>query len=136
MTATSRETWRHHDRSPPYASYPWAGPETPEAPKFCYYLSMRREEIIRLLREHRVDIDAFGVRTMSLFGSAARDEAGPDSDVDILVEFTTESPTFRQHMGLLLFLEDLLRVKVDLATPRMLPPGLATAIQNDLLRVA
>ena len=48
---------------------------------------MRRDDVIRLLHEHKAEIDAFGVKSLSLFGSVARDEAGPESDVDVLVEF-------------------------------------------------
>ena len=42
---------------------------------------------MRILREHRAELDAMGVRSLSIFGSVARDEAGPESDVDLLVEF-------------------------------------------------
>lgn len=68
---------------------------------------MRRAEVIAAISAHREDIARrFGVRSLSLFGSVARDEAGPDSDVDLVVEF--EGPTtFDGHMGLLVFLEDL-----------------------------
>ena len=96
---------------------------------------MRREDVIRLIRERDMEIRAFGVRHLSLFGSVARDTAGPASDVDILVEF--EGPvTFRQHMGLLVFLEGLFGARVDLATPPMLPPELTASVNADMLRVA
>lgn len=77
----------------------------------------------------------FGVRSLALFGSVARDEARPDSDVDVLVEF--EGPTtFDGHMGLLVFLEDLLGCRVDVVTPNGLRPGRREAIAQDLVRVA
>ena len=81
---------------------------------------MRRGDVIRLIRDHQAEVDAFGVVALSLFGSVARDEAGEDSDVDMLVEFDGPT-TFRAHIGLLLFLEGLLGTKVDLATEAMLP---------------
>jgi uncharacterized protein len=100
-----------------------------------YTLPMRRADVIRLLEDHRSEIAAFGVASLGLFGSVARDEARDDSDIDLLVEF--HGPTeFRAHMSLLLFLEDLLGTKVDLATPKMLPPDLAATISRDLMRVA
>lgn len=96
---------------------------------------MRRGDVIRLIRDHQAEVDAFGVVALSLFGSVARDEAGEDSDVDMLVEFDGPT-TFRAHMGLLLFLEGLLGTKVDLATEAMLPPEIAESLRRDVLRVA
>ena len=96
---------------------------------------MRRDLVLRLLGEHRAEIAAFGVRSLALFGSVARDEAREDSDVDILVEFTGPT-TFRAHVGLLLFLEQLLGTRVDLATPAMIGPEIEKTVQRDLLRVA
>jgi len=50
---------------------------------------VRRDEIMQKLRAERDHLRAkFGVESLALFGSVARDEAGPGSDVDLLVEFT------------------------------------------------
>ena len=43
---------------------------------------MTRDEVLVLLRQHQSDLAAFGLRRFALFGSVARNEAGPDSDVD------------------------------------------------------
>jgi len=75
------------------------------------------------------------VRRIAHFGSVARDEGGPGSDVDVLAEFEG-APTFRGHMGLLVLLESLLGTRVDLATPAMTRPELMEAIQSDLVYVA
>ena len=97
---------------------------------------MRRADVIALVSEHRDEIvRRFGVRSLSLFGSVARDEARPDSDVDVLVEF--EGPTtFDGHMGLLVFLEDLLGCHVDVVTAKGLKPRLRPLIDQDVVRVA
>ena len=97
---------------------------------------MRRADVIALLAARRDEIvRQFGVRSLSLFGSMARDEARPNSDVDLLVEF--EGPTtFDGHMGLLVFLEDLLGCRVDVVTAKGLKPGLRVLIDQDLVRVA
>jgi uncharacterized protein len=98
---------------------------------------MRRDELLALLRLH-FDEPArrFGVRSLSLFGSHARDTAGTESDVDLLVEFEG-APTFRGYMGLVGFLEDLLgRHHVDLATPEALKPRVRPCVERDLVRVA
>ena len=83
---------------------------------------MKNTEIIRLLRQHRDELrKRFGVKTLAVFGSVARGEAGPDSDVDILVEFES-SPGFDGYMALKFYLEDLLGRKVDLVMKNALKP--------------
>jgi predicted nucleotidyltransferase len=96
---------------------------------------MKREEVLSLLGAHREDFVGLGVRSLRLFGSAARNEAHPGSDVDLLVDFTT-SPTFRQYMKLRNFLEDLLGAKVDLVTESGLRPRVRPAVERDAIRVA
>lgn len=48
---------------------------------------MTRDQAIERLAGARPELAAFGVRSLDLFGSVARGEAGPGSDVDLLVEF-------------------------------------------------
>jgi predicted nucleotidyltransferase len=97
---------------------------------------MRRDEVQRRLTARRAELQRFGVKSLSLFGSVARDEAKPGSDIDILVEFTGPV-TFDNYTGLLLFLEGILEGKVDLATPRMVRrPRLRRNIDRDLVHVA
>ncbi len=97
---------------------------------------MRRADVIALVSAQRDEIARrFGVRSLSLFGSVARDEARPDSDVDVLVEFVGPT-TFDNHMGLLVFLEDLLGCHVDVVTANGLKPRLRPLIAQDLVRVA
>ena len=96
---------------------------------------LTRDRVIQLIREHRADIDRFGVRAISIFGSVARDEAGDGSDVDVMVDFGPE-PTFRGYMDLKFYLEDLFGTKVDVVTPGALLPGLEDAVSSEMLRVA
>lgn len=97
---------------------------------------MRRADVLAATTPHRDEIlRRFGVRSLMLFGSVARDEAGPDSDVDFLVEFDGPT-TFDAHMGLATYLEDLLGHRVDVITTTGLKPRLRALIQPDLHRVA
>ena len=48
---------------------------------------MRRDEALAIIRAHEAELRAMGVESIELFGSVARDEAGPGSDVDVLVRF-------------------------------------------------
>jgi hypothetical protein len=53
---------------------------------------MRRDDAIRILREHADDLRREGVTHVSLFGSVARDTAGDQSDVDLVVETAPDHP--------------------------------------------
>ncbi len=91
---------------------------------------MKRDEALTILAAHREELAAFGLRRLALFGSVARDEAGPDSDVDVLVEFEGE-PTFKRYAGLYDHLEDLLRCPVDLVTASAVRPFMREGVEED-----
>lgn len=96
---------------------------------------MRREEVLRLLRSHGADLRRFGVKSLRLFGSVARDEAAEGSDVDLLVGFDG-SPTFSNFMKLQIFLEDLLRAKVDLVSENGLRDRVRPYVEKEAVCVA
>lgn len=96
---------------------------------------MRRDEILLLLREHRTEVEKFGVTSLAVFGSVARDEARDNSDVDVLVEFQTP-PTFRSYMGLKFFLEDLLGRSVDLVSRGALKPRVRPYVEREAVYVS
>ena len=80
-------------------------------------------QALRTLREHRDRLaERFAVRSLALFGSVARGEAGADSDVDLLVEFSR--PIGLLHVSATaLFLEEVLGRPVDLVLRRALLPA-------------
>ena len=97
---------------------------------------MSRDQILALLSQALPELKAkYGLAGLSVFGSAARDEAGAGSDVDILAEYAGPV-SLRAFMGLKTDLEGRLGVPVDLVTPAALKPRLRAAIQRDLLRVS
>jgi predicted nucleotidyltransferase len=75
------------------------------------------------------------VKSLALFGSIARDEAGPDSDIDILVEFGGA-------IGLLGFvrlqrlLADLLKSRIDLVTADALKPTVREHVLKEAVHAA
>ena len=96
---------------------------------------MRREEALAILRGHLGDLTRFGVKSLALFGSVARDEAGPESDLDLLVEFEGTA-TFDGYMSLKLYLEDLLGSHVDLVMRKALRPRMVPSVEREAVRVA
>jgi hypothetical protein len=76
---------------------------------------------------------------LALFGSVARDAARPDSDVDILVEFTPGARTFDHFLRVAELLERALGHRVELVTTEALSPFLGPRIlaeAQDVLRAA
>ncbi len=97
---------------------------------------MRRQEALTILQEHRETLRRrFSVKTMRLFGSVARDDAGIDSDIDLLVSFE-ETPTLFEFMRLKGYLEDLLKNKVDLITEAGLKDRARPSVERDAVHVA
>ena len=97
---------------------------------------MRREEVLRILSEHRRHLEErHGVRFIALFGSVARDQASPESDIDVLVEFATR-PGFDGYMRLKEHLESLLGQGVDLVMTGALKPSVRPEIEREAIRVA
>ena len=91
---------------------------------------MRRSEILQRLEAHRDELVEMGVKGLAIFGSVARDEARPESDVDVLVEFRGPA-TFNGYMDLKFFLEDLLGRPIDLVTKRSIRLGLKERIESE-----
>lgn len=75
-----------------------------------------------------------GINYLALFGSAARGEATGESDVDLLVDFN-ETKTLFDLADIQLYLENLLRKKVDLVTRKSVKPRLKPYIEQDLITV-
>jgi len=94
-----------------------------------------RTLIVDAIQSHDAQLRALGVKSLGLFGSAARDEAGPESDVDLLVEFDGPA-SFDGYMDLKELLERVLERRVDLVTQRALKPLVRTYVERDLIRVA
>jgi len=96
---------------------------------------MGRDEVLRVLGAHTAELRRFGVKSLRLFGSVARDEAADDSDVDLLVGFE-KPPGFSSFMKLRIFLEDLLGAKVDLVTESGLRDRVRPYVEKEAIRVA
>ena len=96
---------------------------------------MRRDVVLKALESHAAELQRFGVKSLRLFGSVARDEGGDGSDVDLLVDFD-RPPGFSSFMKLRIFLEDLLGARVDLVTESGLRDRVRPHIEKEAIRVA
>ena len=96
---------------------------------------MDRDEALALLRAHMDELRALGVLEISIFGSVARGEAGPDSDVDVLVELGPGIGLF-QYIGIRDRLAEILGRPVDMATPDGLKPRIKDRILSEAVRAA
>ena len=100
-----------------------------------YNKGMNRALVIRILQERSTELaKQYGVKSLSLFGSVARDEATSASDVDLLVEFSRPVGYFGLF-ALQDHLEKLLGCPVDLGTPNSLKPRIRERVMGELIHV-
>lgn len=93
------------------------------------------EEVLARLREELPRLeDEYGVDSIVIYGSLAREEPGPDSDVDLLVEFVT-TPTLFTLGRLKEDLETRLGREVDIATPGGLRGRILERARDDAVAV-
>ncbi len=96
---------------------------------------MLRDSVLEILQINRDNLRSYGVRSISLFGSVARGDSGPRSDVDLLVDLDEDVSLFglsrlKRH------LEDLLGMPVDLVTTDALRPSFRDTIMAEAIRAA
>jgi len=97
--------------------------------------TMRKDEALKLLAQHKPElIRRFGITDLALFGSTVRNEARPDSDIDVLVSFDGPA-TSKRYFGVQFYLEDLLGCTIDLVTDKALRPQLKPYIEASAIHV-
>jgi hypothetical protein len=96
---------------------------------------MTTQTLLDFLRQRKSEMqDAFGIKSLALFGSAARNELTEKSDIDVLVTFDGVANT-KRYFGLLFFLEDNLKRPIDLVTEKGLRAEIRPFIEQDLIYV-
>lgn len=91
-----------------------------------------KQEVLQRLRRHRAELRSLGVSRLGLFGSFARGEPSPDSDVGLLVDFEPGEKTFDHFMDLAERLEEILERRVVLLTRESLSPYLGPRILREV----
>ena len=92
-------------------------------------------EALAILRAHRAELEARGIRHAALFGSLARGEARPDSDIDVLIDFNPELRMgIYEYVGHQLFVSDFFDGrKVDVIASDSLRPEVRPNVEKDIV---
>jgi predicted nucleotidyltransferase len=96
---------------------------------------MERDQILELLKSHKRQLKKYGIASLFIFGSVARDQGRENSDVDILVDFEKPVGLF-EYARLKMYLEEILGREVDLVTPEALRKELREDILREAIRAA
>ena len=95
---------------------------------------MNKENVIATLRAHEVELKSAGVLSLRLFGSVARGEARPDSDVDLMARFDkARCRTLLDYAGVEGRIAELLNVHVDLAPEDMMHEPVRTEAEREVV---
>ena len=95
---------------------------------------MDKDAVIATLRAHRADLERLGVVHAALFGSVARGEAGPDSDIDIALDMDYDVVGgIYAYVGIQQQIADFFPRPVDVANRQTLKPGVRESVARDLI---
>ena len=96
---------------------------------------MNREQALTILTRLKPDVvKRFGVTRLALFGSTVRNEAKPESDIDIVVAFDGVA-TSERYFGVQFYLEDEINASVDLVTEKAMREELRPFIEQEAINV-
>jgi len=101
-----------------------------------YINGMRRDEVIARLKATEPALRRFGVAALYLFGSHARGDAQPDSDIDVFVDPAPDKPFgFLPFMDAFETIQRAVGDNVDYGTRRGLHPLLRSDIEREAVRI-
>ncbi|HXJ42994.1 MAG TPA: nucleotidyltransferase family protein [Bryobacteraceae bacterium] len=96
---------------------------------------MGRDQVLTTLRQHEQQLRASGVTALRLFGSTARGDQRPDSDIDILASFDeSRRLSLLDLVGIQLQLEELLGSPVELVEEGTLKPRVKDNVEGEAVR--
>jgi predicted nucleotidyltransferase len=97
---------------------------------------MDKAQVIATLRRHRAELQRRGVRHAALFGSLARNEAAPDSDIDIMIDIAPEqwlAMSIYDYVDVKQFVGELFDDRVDVVNKEGLKPRVKPAVLADAI---
>ena len=95
-----------------------------------------RQNILHILKAHKVELSKYGVSNIGLFGSYRHNEQSSKSDIDLLIDFEPEKENFDNYMAVYDIFENLFtNEKIGLVTKNGLSKYIGPKILNDVLYV-
>jgi len=92
-----------------------------------------KEYILSTIKSKETEISIYGIKSIGLFGSYARDEQSEDSDIDILIDFEPEKENFDNYMAVYDIIEKLFKnQRVEIVTKNGLSPYIGPKILNEV----
>lgn len=97
---------------------------------------MTLDDIKNIILAHKQELlDKYNIKSIGVFGSYARGEQTEESDIDLLVDLTTEDMNFFLFLEAEEFLSNLFNIKVDLVPKKGLRKYISKYILNDVIYI-
>jgi predicted nucleotidyltransferase len=93
------------------------------------------DAVLARISEIAPELRANGVTRLALFGSRARGDARPDSDLDVLIETSQMQPPPFDYFKVLRLIEQATGLQVQISQRKLLKPRIAERIADDLIEV-
>ncbi len=92
-----------------------------------------KEYILSIIKTHKPNLKIFGVESVGLFGSYARNEQSDLSDIDILIDFDPQKENFDNYMAICDYFDNLFKnEKVEIITKNGLSPYIGPNILKEV----
>jgi uncharacterized protein len=92
-----------------------------------------KKSILSTIKSNETEFFRYGIKSIGLFGSYARDEQTENSDIDILIDFEPEKENFDNYMAVYDIIERLFKnQRVEVVTKNGLSPYIGPKILNEV----
>lgn len=96
-----------------------------------------KENVLKKLEERLPEIrERFGIETIGIFGSVARGEDTPDSDIDIFYAFYPDKIHYDTFFSLYEYLEELFDRQIELVSEKCMTPQLKRFVEPDMIVIS
>jgi uncharacterized protein len=94
---------------------------------------LSKKLIVSSIKSKKREISEYGIRSIGLFGSYAREEQSENSDIDILIDFDPDKENFDNYMAVYDIIEELFKDnRVEIVTKNGLSPYIGPEILNEV----